>query len=192
MRPALLILVLLACVRMAQAAEADAPPKDLDELRHRIESILEKTHTPAIGIALVNRDGPYWVAGLGKANLKSGKQADADTLFRIGSVSKMFAAFAILKLAEEGKLSLDDKVHDRAPEIAFDNPWEATNPVRIAHLLEHTTGWDDIHLAEYAYSAPDSMTIKAGLDYHPDSRVSRWIPGTRHAYCNAGPAVAAY
>jgi CubicO group peptidase (beta-lactamase class C family) len=78
------------------------------------------------------------------------------------------------------------------PDVQFENRWEDTHPVRIAHLLEHTTGWDDIHFAEYAYSAPDTVSIKEGLAVHPHSRTSRWPPGTRHAYCNSGSAVAAY
>ncbi len=45
-------------------------------------------------------------------------------------------------------MSLDDKLSDLAPEIEFENEWESTDPVRIVHLLEHTTGWDDIHLPE--------------------------------------------
>src|SRR5690606_27121855 len=88
--------------------------------------------------------------------------------------------------------SLDDKLRDLAPDIQFENPWEDTHPIRLVHLLEHTTGWDDMSLAEYAYPAPDSMSLKAGLDYRPTSRKSRWVPGTRMAYCNTGPAVAAY
>ena len=193
MRHALvLMLILLTGASAVRGADSDQPPQSLEQLRQRIEKILAETATPAIGIALVNRDGPYWVAGLGKADLKSGKPANEDTLFRIGSISKMFAALAVLKLQEEGKLSLNDRVRDRAPEVQFQNRWEETNPVRIVHLLEHTTGWDDLHLVEYAYAAPDSMTTKEGLDLHPHSRTSRWVPGTRHAYCNAGAAVAAY
>ena len=186
--------LLFFITRVALAAESEPPaaPKTLDELKQRIEKVVKDQHVPAIGIALVNREGPIWVAGWGKADLKSGRAADQDTLFRIGSVTKMFAGLAVLKLVEEGKLSLDDKVRDRAPDVAFENSWESTNPVRIAHLLEHTTGWDDMHVAEYAYDAPDSMTIKQGLDYHPDSRKSRWPPGSRQAYNNIGPTVAAY
>ena len=186
------ILVLGLLLLMTRSAFAAEPPKTLDELRQRIEKTVTEYKVPAIGIALVDRTGPVWVAGWGKADLASGRAADQDTLFRIGSVSKMFAALAVLKLVEEGKLSLDDKVRDRAPDVAFENPWEATHPVRISHLLEHTTGWDDAHLAEYAFAAPDTMTIKQGLDFHPDSRTSRWPPGSRHAYNNIGPAVAAY
>ena len=186
--------LLLFITRFALAATPEPPaaPKTLAELKQRIEKVVKDQGVPAIGIALVNREGPLWVAGWGKADLTSGRVADQDTLFRIGSVSKMFAGLAVLKLVEEGKLSLDDKLRDRAPDVAFENPWEATNPVRIANLLEHTTGWDDMHVAEYAYDAPDTMTIKQGLDYHPDSRKSRWPPGTRQAYNNIGPTVAAY
>ena len=58
-------------------------------------------------------------------------------------------------------------------------------PVRVVHLLEHTTGWDDMHLREYAKDAP-GMSLRDGLDYDHHSRTSRWRPGTRMAYCNSG------
>ncbi len=89
-------------------------------------------------------------------------------------------------------MSLDDKLSDLAPEIEFENEWESTDPVRIVHLLEHTTGWDDIHLPEYGHNDATPATLKEGLDFHPHSRVSRWKPGSRMTYCNAGPPVAAY
>src|SRR5690606_7428517 len=167
-------------------------PQNLDELQVAVEKIRTDTQTPAIGIALVNRDGPQWIAGLGLASLEQQTPADENTLFRIGSISKMFVGLAVLKLVEEGRLSVDDKLSELAPDIEFENPWEKSHPIRLVHLLEHTTGWDDMSLAEYAYPATDSMSLKAGLDYRPDSRKSRWVPGTRMAYCNIGPAVAAY
>ena len=82
-------------------------------------------------------------------------------------------------------------MHSLVPEIWFENRWETTDPVRVVDLLEHTTGWDDMHLAEYAKDAK-GMTLKQGLDYYQHSRVSRWRPGTRMSYCNSGPPVAAY
>lgn len=190
-----LILALLSIIFIWSSlahADTETPPQTLEDLKTTIEKIRTETNTPAVGIAIVTKDGPLWIAGLGEADIEQHTPADENTLFRIGSVSKMFAALAVLKLQEEGKLSLHDKVRDLVPEIQFENPWEETHPVRIVHLLEHTTGWDDIHLAEYAYSASDTMSTKEGLDYHPDSRTSRWIPGTRYAYCNAGAAVVAY
>ena len=168
------------------------PADSVQELQQQIEKILKDTHTPGVSIAIVHKNGPEWVTGLGIADVASKRPVTADTLFRIGSTSKAFASLSILLLMDQGKLSLEDPVHKLAPDVWFNNPWEATDPVRVVNLLEHTTGWDDIHFREYAKDAPDSMTLKEGLDYDHHSRTSRWRPGTRMAYCNSGPPVAAY
>ncbi len=171
--------------------EKQKPAQSVAELRQQLEKILKDTHTPGLSVAIVHRDAPEWVAGLGIADVASGRATTADTLFRIGSTSKAFASLSILMLADQGKLSLDDPVHRLAPDVWFENRWEATDPLRIVNLLEHTTGWDDMHLREYAKDAP-GMTLREGLDYDHHSRTSRWRPGTRMAYCNSGPPVAAY
>jgi CubicO group peptidase (beta-lactamase class C family) len=104
----------------------------------------------------------------------------------------MFTALAVMRLVESGRLNLDTTVRSVAPEIAFENPWESVAPVRIRHLLEHTTGWDDIHYAEYAYDNRAEAPLLQTLAFHPDSRKSRWVPGTRMSYSNSGAAVAGY
>jgi CubicO group peptidase (beta-lactamase class C family) len=188
-----IVFCLLAASCAAQN-KADNPPKpaqSIAELRQQLEKILADTHTPGMSVAIVHRDGPEWVAGLGKSNVAANQAATDETLFRIGSTSKAFASLSILKLVNEGKLSLQDPVRKLAPEIWFENRWEATDPVRVVDLLEHTTGWDDMHMREYAKNAK-GMTLRGGLDYDNHSRTSRWRPGTRMAYCNSGPPVAAY
>ncbi len=172
--------------------EKPKPAQSIDELRQQLEKILKDTHTPGVSVAIVHKDGPEWIAGLGLADVATSRANTADTLFRIGSTSKAFASLSILMLADQGKLSLDDPVHQLAPEVWFENRWGSTDPIRVVHLLEHTTGWDDLHLREYAKQAPDTMTVREGLDYDHHSRTSRWRPGTRMAYCNSGPPVAAY
>lgn len=152
---------------------------------------MAETHTPGMGIALVTRDSVLWIAGLGTADVASGRQATERTLFRIGSTSKAFVSLLVLQLEAEGRLSLDDRVGERAPEIAVTNRWEATDPIRIVHLLEHATGWDDLALRDYATNDP-ALTLRAGLDANPKTRTARWRPGTRVSYCNTGPGVAAY
>jgi CubicO group peptidase (beta-lactamase class C family) len=171
--------------------EKPTPAQSIGELQQQLEKILKDTQTPGLSVAIVHRDGPEWVAGLGIADVASGRAATADTLFRIGSTSKAFASLSILMLADQGKLSLEDTVRKLAPDVWFENPWEATDPIRVVNLLEHTTGWDDMHLREYAKDAP-GMSLREGLDYDHHSRISRWRPGTRMAYCNSGPPVAAY
>ena len=172
--------------------EKPKPAQSVAELQQQLEKILKDAHTPGMAVAIVHREGPEWVAGLGKADVAKDRATTADTLFRIGSTSKAFAALSVLMLVDQGKLSLDDPVHKLVPEVWFENRWEATDPVRVVHLLEHTTGWDDLHLREYARDWPGTMGVREGLDYDHHSRTSRWRPGTRMSYCNSGPPVAAY
>jgi CubicO group peptidase (beta-lactamase class C family) len=188
---ALLFATLPAALFAAEKKDEPKAAQSVPELRQQIEKILKDSHTPGVSVAIVHKDGPEWVGALGLANVAANQPATADTLFRIGSTSKAFASLSILKLADEGKLSLDDPVRKLAPEVQFENKWEATDPVRVVNLLEHTTGWDDIHLREYALNA-NGMDLKSGLAYGASSRVSRWRPGTRMSYCNSGPPVAAY
>jgi CubicO group peptidase (beta-lactamase class C family) len=187
-------LVLLLAPQGGADAKKEEPKaaQTIEELRQQLEKILKDTHTPGASVAIVRREGPEWVAGLGTADVASGRAVTPETLFRIGSTSKAFASLAILLLADEGKVSLEDPVHKLAPEVWFENRWEASDPMRVVNLLEHTTGWDDMHLREYALNAPPEMRVAAALDYDHHSRISRWPPGTRMSYCNSGPAVAAY
>ncbi len=191
MRLLLTGLLAASCFAQGKKEEIPKPAQSIAELKQQLEKILKDTHTPGMSVAIVHREGPEWIAGLGKADVAADRATSPETLFRIGSTSKAFAALSILKLANEGKLSLEDPVHKLAPEVWFQNRWEASDPVRVVDLLEHTTGWDDMHLREYAKDAP-GMSLREALDYDHHSRKSRWRPGTRMAYCNSGPAVAAY
>lgn len=195
----LLSLALLGPLFLGLSASAeDAPKKDekvipqtLAELEAEILKVMEKTKTPGLAVTLVSREGELWTAGLGLADVAIKRAATAETPFRIGSITKSLVSLAALMLIEEGKLALNDRLASRAPEVWFDNPWEETDPVRLVHLLEHTAGFDDIRLREYALLDPD-IPLKEALDYYPVSRVSRWRPGTRFSYCNSGPSIVAY
>jgi CubicO group peptidase (beta-lactamase class C family) len=77
------------------------------------------------------------------------------------------------------------------PDVAFSNPWESNDPVRLVNLMEHTSGFDDIHMREYAHDDPTPIPLKDALAFGASSRVCRWPPGSRMSYCNSGPAVLA-
>jgi len=195
----LLVLVLgTTCGQAADAPPASSPnpgpePSDAHAaLQHQIEAILQRTHTPGAGVAIVRREGPEWIAGIGLADVANHRPVTPDTLFRIGSLSKSFVALSILKLQEEGKLNLQDTLKSRAPDLACENPWEQTDPVRLVHLLEHTSGWDDLGLRDLAFQPDREAPLREALAQRPAARHSRWKPGTRFAYSNVGSAAAAY
>jgi CubicO group peptidase (beta-lactamase class C family) len=183
----------LVVVLLSSVAFAEAPPRNLDELRARIARVLLREHVPGAGIALVDGQRILWAGGVGVADRASGRPVTADTLFRVGSITKSFVALALVRLAEQGRVDLRARVGDLAPELQIGNRWDAEQPITVAHLLEHTAGFDDSHPNEmYAPLGAETMPLAAMLARNPASRVARWRPGSRFSYANPGYTVAAY
>lgn len=178
------------CVCRLAAAEAKAP-QTIAELQAEIEKIVRESGVPGAAVAMVERDGTEWAAGFGLADVESKRPATAQTLFRLGSVSKEFVALAALKLQEEGKLKLTDPVRQWLPECLIENPWEATDPIRLVHLLEHTSGVPDWRPKAWAHNDPKPVTTAEALAFEPGNRFVRWRPGSRSGYTNYGAMLAA-
>jgi len=191
--PALLIAITLILFSSLLLAEEDADvPQNIEDLRAEIQKILDAGDIPGASIALVSKDGTLWAGGVGKADLAADRDATADTLFRVGSISKSFTALAVMTGVERGLIDLGASIREAAPGVDFSNPWEEKHPVTLAMVMEHTAGFDDIHAPEYAWVDDPDITIAEGLAYHPDSRTSRWKPGMHMSYCNSGPPIAAF
>jgi CubicO group peptidase (beta-lactamase class C family) len=187
---ALLLPLALAASDSASKPKVAPPPRTIPELEARITHVLDSAKVPGLGLAIVRHDSVIYTGAFGKARLEPALKATDRTLFRIGSTSKAFVALTAMALVQEGKLSLDDKLADRLPELKFTNKWEATDPIRIKHLLEHTSGFDDNSLMAYAINEPQ-MSLAEGLKRDSLTHVSRWRPGTRMSYCNTGPGIVA-
>ncbi|MGA8644446.1 MAG: serine hydrolase [Candidatus Binatus sp.] len=168
-------------------------PQTIDQLKAAIADVLKRTHTPGCGFALVTKESLIFAGGVGKADLATNRDVTADTMFRIGSITKSFVALSILKLNEEGKVDLHAKVADVAPEVKIVNRWDATDPIRIVNLLEHTAGFDDMLLAEtYDMSGGPEVPLLATFAKFPEPQVARWRPGTLQSYSNVDYGVAGY
>ena len=184
-----LLILLLRCCGLN--ALAQAPPRSqFDTLTKRINTILKQEKTPGVQVLVFTKDSLLYKHNVGVMNLKTKAPVTDQTMFRLGSITKSFVAVSALMLIEKKQLAFSDELKKLAPDIQFTNTWEATDPVRLVHLLEHTTGFDDLALKDYAVSIPN-ITLKKGLDTSSASRYSRWRPGTFMAYCNSGPPVVA-
>ncbi len=172
---------------------ASPVPASLPELQQEIQAILTRNHVPGAGIALVAKDHIIWEGGVGEARLATHTPVTADTMFRLGSITKSFVALALLQLQEQGKIDLNSKLAAVAPMLPFRNPWEATDPVTVAEVLEHTAGFDDMSPSEvYNLSGPEKMDPFDASQRFSQALVSRWPPGTRMAYSNPDYGVAGY
>lgn len=146
----------------------------------------------------VSRDTPGCVVGVrrgqtevqrayGQADLERGVANTTDSVFNIGSVSKQFTAAAVLLLANEGKLTLDDDVRKHLPELP-----DYGRPITIDQLLGHTSGLRDFRATDWLTgrdALPQSNTDV--LAYAARQQGLNHAPGDAHLYTNTGYALLA-
>jgi CubicO group peptidase (beta-lactamase class C family) len=189
--------LLLCCglVGAVHAADAPspAPPTDLTSLQKQLDKLRADAGVPGAGVALFDRSGVTWAGGLGMADMAKHLPVTGETVFRAGSITKGFVAVALLQLVDQGKLRLDARLKDIAPEIPVLNPWEASDPVTVAEVLEHTAGFDDMHFPRLYnfHEAADIPLLTVIQRSAPELKV-RWRPGTRTAYSNPDYLIAGY
>jgi len=154
---------------------------DLDE---RISSALNASGAPSVSVAVVKDGQIAYAKAFGQANIGEHRPATAGTRYAIGSVSKQFTSAAILLLAEQGKLSLNDKVGKYLPDLTL------AREVTIRELLSHTSGYED-------YAPQDYMIPEWTRAITPREILDRWAkkplnfdPGTRWQYSNTNYVIA--
>jgi CubicO group peptidase (beta-lactamase class C family) len=165
-------------------------PEQAAKLDADVQALLKGSFITAAQYAVVDADGVRHLRTVGKMR-NDGAAVDAATLLRQGSVSKSVTALALARLVEQGRLRWDTPLATLVPEVPFRNPWEASTPLTVLHLVEHTSGWDDVPYAEYAFNAANHPVAEYARRETPD-RVSHWAPGLAFRYANGGPAVAGY
>ena len=145
--------------------------------------------TPGCAVGVATNGAPALAKGYGMADLEHDVAITPDTIFEAGSVAKQFTAAAILLLARDGKLSIDDPVRKYIPELP-----EYETPVLVRHMLTHTSGLRD--WGSVAAIAGWPRTSRVHTHAHVLEIVSRqhalnFAPGTRWSYSNTGYNLAA-
>ena len=140
-----------------------------------VQTFMKQQKIAGLSLA-INKNGKILVnKGYGYANLEHRTLATSETVFRLASISKQFFATAIMKLTEEGKLSLEDGVHKFFPDAP-----ETWRPIRIKHLLSHSSGLKREAPAYDNFKViPDLAIIKSAYPLPLDFKT-----GEKYQYCN--------
>jgi CubicO group peptidase (beta-lactamase class C family) len=154
---------------------------------NEIDALMKRYHGAVPGASLlIVRDGQAVVQrSYGRSNLEDGTAATPETNYRLASVTKQFTAAAVLLLAEDGKLSLDDRVKKWLPALPA-----ALDSVTIKHLLTHMSGiidYEDVMPAGTTAQLHDADVLR--LLEPQDSTYFK--PGTSYRYSNSGYALLA-
>ncbi len=139
--------------------------------------------SPGAAVA-VTRDGEViYKQGYGMANLEYDIPITPTTIFDIASVSKQFAAFAIVTLSHQGKLSLDDDIRTHLPDVP-----DFGNTITIRHLLHHTSGLRDWvqSLSIAGDLMDDVISFKHILKMARHQKALNFEPGAAYLYSNTG------
>ena len=193
MKNVLLAAWLVLLLAAPAGAQPGVPPiRSLAQLQDSLRAVMAREHIPGLLLTLVSHDSVLFEGGLGLADVAAQRSVTAHTRFRIGSITKTFVAAGLMRLVEQGKLQLNDEVHKIAPEIPIENPWQATDPVRVVHLLEHTAGFDDMASNHFENrTATDRHGLAALALFRRELRC-RWRPGERTSYSNPGYEAVGY
>ena len=137
----------------------------------------------SVGIALVTRDKVVLASGYGMADVAASVPATEDTMFPIGSVSKMFAAVAVMQLVDQGLVDLDKPLVQYLPSFKMADP--RYDKITVKMLLNHTSGIPGTLYtsAETAIAVPGYA--EAVLTSLADQRLKA-DPGAFAVYCNDG------
>ena len=175
--------VLLGTIGAAQSARPPIQPH-VDKLFARWT-----TGTPGCAVGADLNGEPVVRSAYGMADLEHDVPITLDTIFEVGSVSKQFTAAAVLLLAREGKLSLDDKVRRYIPEMP-----DVAADITIRQMLNHTAGLRDWGALAAIAGWPRTTRVHTHahvLDIVSRQRMLNFEPGTRWSYSNTGYNLAA-
>ncbi|QCR22764.1 serine hydrolase [Pontibacter sp. SGAir0037] len=189
----LLFFYLINCLYIPSAFCQEAPmPKTLNELKSLLEGEMKRQHVAGMALTLVTRDSVLYAGGLGYADVENKVFATEQHLFRQASITKVFTALGVLNLVEEGKLQLNSRLKDLAPEIPFRNKWEETHPISIAQLMEHSTGFSDKSPMVESNFERKQMSSLETLKVFQNQMEAKWKPGNRHSYSAVNYAILVY
>lgn len=168
-------IIILLNVFVSQSQEIDA----------RFQKVFENNHNnfPKVGlvVSISNSDSIIWENAAGYSDRSFEIKTSPDHKFRIGSITKQFTAIAILKLAEDNKLSLEDTVQQYFPDL------KGGELITIEHLLTHTSGISNYtDKPEWLPKFSKLFTQPVEVYDYIKKDSLRFQPGSKYEYSNSG------
>ncbi|WOF73188.1 serine hydrolase [Parvibaculaceae bacterium PLY_AMNH_Bact1] len=161
-------------------AETKSSQFELDDL----PELIQRFHVPGASIA-VWHDGALSQGAAGVVNLNTGVEATTDTLFQIGSITKLYTTVLALQLVDEGLLALDEPVRTYLPDFKVGDA-ETTAKVTLRHLLTHTSGINGDYFVDAGRGEDRIEKFVSALGELPNLSPL----GHMFAYCNVGFVIA--
>ena len=168
----------------AVAAAQQLTPAERARIDSAVTAVLAGTGAPSASIAVVRGGQIVYEKAYGDGRIAPRAPASSSMRYSIGSVSKQFTATAVLLLAEEGKLSLDDKVARWFPELT------RAGEVTVRQLLSMTAGYQDYWPQDYVFTDMQQPTTAQAIMQRWAAKALDFDPGTKWQYSNTNYVIA--
>jgi CubicO group peptidase (beta-lactamase class C family)/D-alanyl-D-alanine dipeptidase len=160
----------------------------IEELERVIEHEMEDKQLPALSIALVDDQKTVWAKAFGLANPEKKIPATVETVYRVGSVSKLFTDIGIMQLVERGEIDLDAPVTRYLPDFQPRNPFD--KPITLRQLMSHRSGLVREPPVGHYFDPTEPSLAETVNSLNATELV--YEPGTRMKYSNAAVSVVGY
>ena len=153
----------------------------IKEYRDLIKTEMPKNNIVGMSIALVDKDGIIWAEGFGYENLRDSVKATENSVYCIGSVTKLFTSAAIMQLAENKKLDIDKPVTEYVPELKIKSLYGSIDAITTRSILTHHSGFPSDLLGVNS----DSESYKNVVSYL-NEQYTAFPPDYMRIYSNIG------
>jgi CubicO group peptidase (beta-lactamase class C family) len=170
---------------------APIPPQELEALVDgAVHEAMSEDHIPGVTVSVVQNGQVVLKKGYGLASLDPARPVDPDqTLFRVGSISKLFTWIAVMKEVERGRMRLDGPINLYLPETLQVKDQGYANPVPVRDLMNHAPGFEDKALGRLFERKPSNVRPMA--QYLRQEKPRRVLPpGALPEYSNYGAVLA--
>ena len=150
------------------------------DLQRRLERLIAEHDVPGAAAGILF-GADITEAAAGSTNLNTGVEVTTDTIFQIGSITKVYTASLVMRLVDAGKVDLDTPITRYLPEVSFGDP--TVNDVLTArHFMSHTSGLEGDHFEDFGRGDDSIERYVAALSALPQLHA----PCANLSYCNAG------
>ncbi|WP_165500379.1 serine hydrolase domain-containing protein [Pedobacter psychroterrae] len=177
------VIVPVFCMWMPFTISAQSLPDSVAKKVDNLFAKWDKPNSPGCVIGIVRNDSLIYAKGYGQANIEYNVPNSPETIYHMASVSKQFTAYAIVLLARQGKLQLDDDIHKYLPWFP-----DLKEKITIRHLLNHTSGIRDQWqlLAISGTRIDDVIKQDHIVKALSKQRALNFKPGDQYSYSNSG------
>lgn len=157
--------VTVACLGLTDV-RADAAigpghyPHTRETLAAQIPLIMQQKNIVGLSIALIDDQTVVWSQGFGYVDKAKGVKADGDTIYRAGSITKLFTATAAMQLTEQGKLDIDALIQTYVPNFSMKSRFPEAEPITPRLLMTHHSGLPTDHFKGWFTDASFSEMVE--------------------------------